>query len=185
MIQRNRNALIALVFAVLLGTSGFARTSDAGLTELGTALAGPLAEQFGVPAASVTSLLESGISVDSVTQLLFVSESSGSDLDAVTDIYKETGNDITDTANKLKVDPSEYSTERVTAAINAAKEKAQADASEKAAKGASEAIGSAPRRVSLNAELPSANGPSVLQVPPLPQPPTPGRGNTVPPVNGW
>jgi len=143
MVHRNRSALIALFFVVLLGTTGFARTSEAGLTELGTALAGPLAEHFGVPASSVTSLLDSGLSVDSITQLLFVSKSSGSDLNAVTKLYKETGNDITDTANKLEVKASEYSPERVTDAINEAKAKAQADATEKAAQGAGDAIGSA------------------------------------------
>jgi hypothetical protein len=106
-------------------------------------LAGPLAEQFGVPASAVTGLLESGISLDSVTQLLFVSKSSGTDLDAVSGLFRESGNDIDDTAEKLDVDAADYSEKRVTAAIDEAKSTAQADATDKATKGVSDALGSA------------------------------------------
>ena len=96
-----------------------------------------------MPASAVTGLLESGISLDSVTQLLLVSKSSGSDLDAVSKLYRASGNDIDDTATKLDVDAADYSKERVTAAVDEAKSQAQADATEKAAKGASGVLDSA------------------------------------------
>ena len=143
MVQIQRSALLSLLFIVVLGTVGLPRPSEAGLADSAKALAGPLAEQFGVPASAVTGLLESGISLDSVTQLLLVSQSSGSGLDAVSKLYRESGNDIGDTATKLDVDAADYSQERVTAAIDEAKSKAQADASEKAAEDAGDAVGSA------------------------------------------
>ncbi len=143
MAQTQRSALLALLFIVLLGTVGLPRPSQAGLADTAIALAGPLAEQFGVPASAVTGLLESGVSLDSVTQLLLVSKSSGSDLDAVSRLYRESGNDVDDTAEKLDVDAADYSEERVTAAIDEAKSKAQADATDKATKDASDAVGSA------------------------------------------
>jgi hypothetical protein len=135
--------LLALLFIALLGTFGLPRPSQAGLADTAIALAGPLAEQFGVPASAVTGLLESGISLDSVTQLLFVSKSSGSDLDTVSKLFRESGNDIDDTAEKLDVDAADYSEKRVTAAIDEAKNKAQADATDQATKGVSDALGSA------------------------------------------
>ena len=143
MAQIQRGALLALLFIVLLGTVGLSRSSQAGIADTVVALAGPLAEQFGVPASAVTGLLESGVSLDSVTQLLFVSKSSGSDLDAVSKLYRESGNDIDDTATKLDVDAADYSQERVTAAIDEAKSQAQADATDKATEGVSDALGSA------------------------------------------
>jgi hypothetical protein len=143
MAHTQRSALLALLFIALLGTLGLPRPSQAGLADTAIALAGPLAEQFGVPASAVTGLLESGISLDSVTQLLFVSKSSGTDLDAVSGLFRESGNDIDDTAEKLDVDAADYSEERVTAAIDEAKSKAQADATDKATKGVSDALGSA------------------------------------------
>ncbi len=143
MAQTQRSALLALLFIALLGTVGLPRPSQAGLGDSALALAGPLAEQFGVPASAVTGLLESGVSLDSITQLLFVSKSSGADLDAVSKLYRESGNDITDTAEKLDVDAADYSQAHVTAAIDEAKSKAQADATENATKGASDAPESA------------------------------------------
>jgi len=140
MAHTQRCALLALLCIALLGTLGLPRPSQAGLADTAIALAGPLAEQFGVPASAVTGLLESGISLDSVTQLLFVSKSSGSDLDTVSGLFRESGND---TAEKLDVDAADYSEERVTAAIDEAKSKAQADATDKATKGVSDALGSA------------------------------------------
>jgi hypothetical protein len=139
----HRSALLALLFIALMGTTGLPRPSQAGLADTALALAGPLAEQFGVPASAVTGLLESGISLDSVTQLLFVSKSSGSDLDAVSKLFRESGNDIDDTAEKLDVDAGDYSEKRVTAAIDEAKSTAQADATDEAAKGVGDALGSA------------------------------------------
>jgi hypothetical protein len=143
MAQNKRSALLALLFIVLVGTIGLPHPSQAGLADSAKALAGPLAEQFGVPASAVTGLLESGISLDSVTQLLLVSQSSGSDLDAVSGLFRESGNDIDDTAEKLDVDAADYSQKRVTAAIDEAKSQAEADATEKATKGASDALDSA------------------------------------------
>ena len=49
MAPTQRSALLALLFIVLLGTVGLARPSQAGLADSAVALAGPLAEQFGVP----------------------------------------------------------------------------------------------------------------------------------------
>jgi len=83
----------------------------------------------------VTGLLQSGISLDSVTQLLLVSKSSGSDLAAVNELFQASGNDIDDTAKKLDVDAEDYSQQRVTAAISEAKSDAQADATESVTKG--------------------------------------------------
>ena len=85
-----------------------------------TALAGPLAEQFGVPANLVTGLLENGVSLESVTQLLLVSESSDKSLDDVTKVYDESGKKIDDTAAKLDVAATEYSPKKVSAAIDEA-----------------------------------------------------------------
>jgi len=143
MVGSQRSGLLAILLIVLLATVGLPRSSQAGLADAAKALAGPLAEQFGVPASAVTGLLESGISLDSVTQLLLVSRSSGSDLDAVSALYRESGNDIDHTAEKLDVDAADYSPQWVTAAINEAKSQAQADATEKATKGASDALESA------------------------------------------
>jgi putative salt-induced outer membrane protein YdiY len=127
MAQIQRNAFLALLFFVLLGMAGLPRPSQAELADSAMTLGGPLAEQFGVPADAVTGLLESGISLDVATQLLLVSESSGVDLDAVSELYRESGNDIEDTAAKLNVDPADYSEERVAAAINEAKNPPQTE----------------------------------------------------------
>lgn len=143
MIQRHRIAWLALPLLVLLGVSSVPRTAQAGMSEAALALAGPLAEQFGVPASAVTALLEGGLSLDSVTQLLLVSQSSGSKLDAVSSLFGESGNDIDATAKKLEVEPADYSPTRVSAAIDQAKSTAQASATDKASQGASDAVGSA------------------------------------------
>jgi hypothetical protein len=58
------------------------------------ALAGPLAEQFGVPKAAVSTLLDGGLSLDSVTKLLLVSQSSDKGLDDVTKLFSASGKDI-------------------------------------------------------------------------------------------
>ncbi len=106
-------------------------------------MAGPLAEQFGVPAELVTGLLENGISLGSVSQLLFVSKESSSGLDTVSELYRETGNDIDATAKKLEVAKAEYSPERVKAAIDDATSTAPAAVTETAIQGVNDAIGSA------------------------------------------
>ena len=138
-----RSLLLSLAFIALTATVGLPRPSQAGLAESAMALAGPLAEQFGVPSSAVTALLEGGISLDSVTQLLLVSQSSGSGLDAVSKLYRESGNDIDAAASELDVDAADYSEARVTAALDEAKKQAQADATNEAAKKAGDALGSA------------------------------------------
>ena len=143
MIHRPPVAWFALLFLVLLLGTSSAPPAQAGVSEAVLALAGPLAEQFGVPASAVTELLESGISLDSVTKLLLVSQSSESKLDSVTDLYRKSGNSIADAAGKLDVDAEAYSQERVTAAIDQAKQEAQTAAADKAAGEASKAVGAA------------------------------------------
>jgi hypothetical protein len=63
-------------------------------------------------------------------------------LDDVTNLYRQSGNEIEKTGAKLDVAASEYSAEKVTAAIDEAKAKAQADASKKAGEAASGAVDS-------------------------------------------
>ena len=142
MIVLHRFAIALLLLVAVLFTSIETREAHAAEPTGMLALAGPLAEQFGVPAEIVTGLLENGISLDSVTQLLLVSQSSKKGLDEVATLYTETGNEIEKTAAKLDVAASEYSAEKVTAAIDEAKAKAQADASKKAGETASDAVDS-------------------------------------------
>ena len=154
MTHPHRIATALFLSAALLITTVGARNAHAADPTGMMALVPPLAEQFGVPADLVTGLLESGVSLDSVTQLLLVSKESETGLDDVTDLYNESGNNIDETAAKLDVAKSEYSAEKVTAAIDEAKTKAQADvakqasdatsdAAEKAGNAASDAVGSA------------------------------------------
>ena len=120
MIHPHRIATALFLCAALLITTVGARDAHASDSTGLMALVPPLAEQFGVPADLVTGLLDSGISLDSVTQLLLVSKESEKGLDDVTDLYRESGNKIDETAAKLEVDKSEYSAEKVTAAIDEA-----------------------------------------------------------------
>ena len=123
------------------GVRGWA--AQAGVADTALALAGPLAQQFGVPVGAVTGLLESGVSLDSVTQLLLISQGSGSDLGAVTDLYTGSGNSVTKTAESLGVAADVYSQDKVSAAIDQATQDAQAAATQKAVDGAGDAVGSA------------------------------------------
>ena len=141
MFKPHRIATVPLVFAVLLASAAVPRAGHAGLSDAALALAGPLAEQFGVPSGAVTALLKSGVSLDSVSQLLLVSQSSKAGFDDVTKLFRESGNDIAKTAEKLDVDAAEYSQEKVTAVIDEAKAKAQADAKQRTADKAKEALG--------------------------------------------
>ena len=143
MLERTRIASLSFLIVLLVATAGLPRPADAGVSESILAVAAPLAEQFGVPASAVTGLLESGISLDSVTQLLLVSQSSKSKLDSTAKLYREQGNDIAKTAEKLGVDPADYSNAKVTAAIDEAKATATADATNKATGEANEALDSA------------------------------------------
>ena len=78
-----RRLALPLSLAFLLALTVGVRPAQAGVSESLLALAGPLAEQFGVPAAAVTGLLDGGVSLESITQLLLVSQSSGTSLDDV------------------------------------------------------------------------------------------------------
>jgi hypothetical protein len=106
------------------------------------ALAAPLAEQFGVPAEAVTSLLENGVGLESATQLLLVSQSSDKSLGDVSQLYKASGSDIGKTAEQLEVPESAYSDDIVTSTIDKAKEKLQADATDDAKEEAGKALDS-------------------------------------------
>jgi hypothetical protein len=143
MLDRIRVRSLPLLIALLVVGAGLSRPAEAGVSQSVLALAAPLAQQFGVPASAVTSLLESGISLESVTQLLLVSQSAGSELDSTTKLYREQGNDIAKTAEKLGVDPAAYSKQKVASVIDEAKASATADASKAASDEANKALDSA------------------------------------------
>ena len=127
-----RSIVPTLAGALLLtGLSG-AAPATAAVSETVLALAAPLAQQFGVPQSAVSTLLEKGISLESVTELLLVSQSAEKGLDEVTKRYEALGNDIGATAKELDVAASAYSKEAVSAAIDDAKESLQAEATQKA-----------------------------------------------------
>jgi len=131
-------ALLTLTFSVAIP-----RDAEAGASATLIAMAKPLAEQFGVPGSAVEALLNNGISLESATQLLLVSQSSKQTLGDVTKLYEDSSRNITETAQQLKVDASAYSPEKVQAAIDDAKTKSVASAQEKAADEAGKAVGSA------------------------------------------
>ena len=131
-------SLVAVAFVFV--TSLAARPAEAGVSETVLALAGPLAEQFGVPASAVTTLLEGGVSLESVTQLLLVSQSAETGLDEVTSAYRKYEGDITKTANDYKVAASAYSMENVNSAIDDAKQQLTADATKKVTEGTTKAL---------------------------------------------
>lgn len=106
------------------------------------AVAGPLAEHYGVSGGAVTNLLEKGVSLEGVTQLLLVKEESGKSFDQVTDAYRKQGDDILKTADQLGVAAGKYSEKNVKAAIDRAKADATEKASEQAAESAGKAVDS-------------------------------------------
>jgi hypothetical protein len=138
-----RRSTLPICCALLLGLVAVARPADAAVSETVLALAGPLAEQFGVPSSAVTGLLGQGVSLESVTQLLLVAQDSGKGLDAVTSLFRESGDDIGKTAEQLDVADSTYSDDAVSAAIGRAQQKLQADATDSAKDEATKALGSA------------------------------------------
>jgi hypothetical protein len=129
---------IPLAFAVL----STPRASEAAIPESVMAIAAPLAEHYGVSGSAVTSLLENGLSLESVTQLLLVKESSGKSFDEVTEAYRAQGNDITKAADQLGVAAEKYSAENVSAAIERAKADAVEGATDKATDATRKAVGS-------------------------------------------
>ena len=131
-------ALIALFFASSAGRPAQAEISPALMK-----LAVPLAEQFGLPGSAVSNLLDQGISLESVTQLLLISEDSKQGLDDVTKLYRDSENDVTKTAEELNVAASTYSKENAQAAIDKAKAKAEDDARKAANDGVNNAFDSA------------------------------------------
>jgi hypothetical protein len=115
---------LPIAFAVLSAPRG----SEAALPESVMAIAAPLAEHYGVSGSAVTSLLENGLSLEGVTQLLLMKESSGKSFGEVTQAFQAQGEDIKKTASQLGVAADKYSAANVSAAI----ERAKADAAEEA-----------------------------------------------------
>ena len=135
-----RSSFVLIVSGLLLlGT--VALPANAGVSETALELADPLAGQFGVSADAVTALLKGGVSLESVTELLLVSQSSGKDLNDVTQLYRESGDHIGKTAEQLNVAESAYSTDAVNSAIDGAKQKLQADAAKEATKAIDSGLG--------------------------------------------
>ena len=112
-------------------------------TDTWLALAAPLAEQFGVPSASVTQLIKDGVSIESVAQLLLVTDTSKASLDEVTKLYQESSNDVAAVAKELEVAASAYSKDKVEAVIADAQKQLQAEATDAVADEANKAIGNA------------------------------------------
>ena len=133
-----RPSLALISMFALFVTVSLAPRADA-LPEAMTVVAKSLAEHYGVPGDSVTALLEKGMSMESVTQLLLVKESSGQPFDKITDLYSEQGNSIQKTADELDVAADKYSAKNVQAAID----KARADTATSAANKAAEETGKA------------------------------------------
>lgn len=106
------------------------------------AIAAPLAEHYGVSAGAVTNLLENGLSLEGVTQLLLVKESSGKSFDQVTETFQAQGEDITKTADQLGVAADKYSAANVNSAIDRAKASIVDDAAKSAADTTNKAIDS-------------------------------------------
>lgn len=143
MLTRSRRISFSVLAAILICSIGSARGAQAEAAQGMMALAAPLAEQFGVPTGSLTALMESNVSLESVTQLLLISQSSKKDFGAVTEVFNNSSQSVGQTAGQLKVEASEYSKEKVTGTIDTAKAKLEADTREAAADGANKAIGSA------------------------------------------
>jgi len=84
---------------------------------MGPKLVAPLAEKFGVPAGMVESLMESGLSVEGVTQALLVNQASDAGLGEITSMLGDHGNDVSAVADALGVSPSAYGEEAVKSAL--------------------------------------------------------------------
>jgi hypothetical protein len=138
-----RRISFSVLAAILLCSIGSAPRAQAEAAQGMLALAAPLAEQFGVPADAFTTLMESNVSLESVSQLLLISQSSKKDFGAVTEVFYSSNQSVEQTAGQLKVAASEYSKEKVTKTIDTAQAKLEADTREAAADGANKAIGSA------------------------------------------
>ena len=134
-----RPSLALIAMFALFVTVSLAPRAEA-LPEAMSIVAKSLAEHYGVPGNSVTALLDNGVSLESVTQLLLVKQSSGQAFDKVADLYSEQGNSIQKTADKLDVAAEKYSAKSVQAAIDKAKADTAASASNKAAEETGKAV---------------------------------------------
>ena len=137
-----RKISFTVLAAVLLVSTGCASTTGGEAPQGMMALAAPLAQQFGVPVGPITSLLDSGVSLESVTQLLLISQSSNKGLDEVTSVFNSSKQNVDKTAAQLKVAASDYSADKVSSAIDSAKAKLEADTRKAAADGANKAVDS-------------------------------------------
>lgn len=138
MSPRPRFVALALCLALPLVALAAPRSARATVPESVLVIAGPLAEHYGVSGSAVTNLLQNGMSLESVTQLLLVKESSGKSFDQVTSTYRQQGDDIQKTADQLGVAADKYSAKNVQAAIDQAKADAAQSASQKASEKATE-----------------------------------------------
>ena len=137
-----RRLSVPFVLMLLIGFGTTARPAQAEVNQALLALATPLAEQFGVSSSTVSTLLEQGISLESVTQLLLISQNSDKGLDDVTKLYHKSKNDVTKTAEELKVAASAYSMDNANAAIDKAKMKLEEDTRKSANEAATKGIDS-------------------------------------------
>ena len=138
-----RKISFTVLVAVLLISTGCASTTGGTAPQGMMALAAPLAQQFGVPVGPITSLMDSGVSLESVTQLLLISQSSNKSLDDVSSVFNNSKQSVEQTAGQLKVAAADYSADKVSSAIDSAKAKLEADTRKAAADGTNKAIDSA------------------------------------------
>jgi hypothetical protein len=143
---RSRFFAVSLVAALsaTISWSAAPRVAHAEVSETLLALAGPLAENFGVAASAVTALLDDGVSLETVTQLLLVDQNTDSSLAEVTKVFHEQGDSVDETASELGVEADAYSKEKVTASLEQARADATAKATEDAKAKAAESTGKAP-----------------------------------------
>ncbi len=142
MIPAPRRIALSLAVALPLLVLGSARVAQA-VPESTLVVGNALAQHYGVPQGAVTGLLESGVSLDSVTQLLLVQESAGKSFDEVTRAYRAQGNDVRKTADQFGVAAEKYSARNVEAALERARADATEQASQEASEKAAEATGRA------------------------------------------
>ena len=140
MFKRTLIVLIASL-AVLSLQATAPRQAEAGMTDSLKALAGPLADQFGLPGSAVQTLFDKGFSLETATQLLFVSQSAKKSIGDVSNLYDNSNKSVNETADKLKVASSAYSPDKVQGAIDKAKADAQKQAVDEASKAAGSAVG--------------------------------------------
>lgn len=122
-----RKAKITVLFVALLsmacaGSNG-AQADWGGLAKstlktTGIHLAGSLAEHFGVPAPAVTSLFESGLSLQGVVQALLISQSAKVPVDTVSSLLQAKKNNVAAVATELGVSASAYAQDKVEAVIS-------------------------------------------------------------------